>query len=108
MARARNSQLDGLATYASQIEEPLLVCGDFNLTPYSPFFDRFAEAAGLSDVRRARGLGLSWPSFMPLLGIPIDHCLIRGPIEVESVERLNRIGSDHYPVQVTLVWQDNE
>lgn len=105
-ARARNSQLDGLAAFARQIEESLLVCGDFNLTPYSPFFDRFSVDANLSDVRRGTGIGLTWPSFMPLLGIPIDHCLIRGPIEVESVDRLDQIGSDHYPVQVTLVWQD--
>ena len=108
LARARNTQLTELAEHASRIDAPLLVCGDFNLTPYSPFFGRFAEEASLSDVRLGRGLGLSWPSFMPLFGIPIDHCLIRGPIEVISVERLNPVGSDHYPVRVTLVWQGNE
>lgn len=107
MTRARNLQLDELAEYASGTEDSLLVCGDFNLTPYSPRFDKFVENTELRDVRRGRGLSFTWPTFMPLLGIPIDHCLIRGPMQVESVERMDRIGSDHYPVHVSLRWQDN-
>jgi len=106
LARERNSQLDVLAALAASVEGPLLVCGDFNLTPYSPFFPRFATAANLTDTRLGTGLGISWPSFMPLLGIPIDHCLAREPILVESIERLEQIGSDHYPVKLELGWLD--
>jgi endonuclease/exonuclease/phosphatase (EEP) superfamily protein YafD len=108
MAEIRNRQLDQLAAYVNGIEEPLVICGDFNLSPYSPFFDRFTEAADLRDVRLRQGLGFSWPSFFPPAGIPIDHCLIRGPLAVKSIERLDRFGSDHYPVQVSLVWQEDE
>jgi endonuclease/exonuclease/phosphatase (EEP) superfamily protein YafD len=108
MAEVRNRQLDQLAAYTKAIEEPLLVCGDFNLTPYSPYFDRFTAAAGLTDVRLRQGLGFSWPGFFPLAGIPIDHCLFRGPLAVESIERLDRFGSDHYPVRVSFIWKQNE
>jgi endonuclease/exonuclease/phosphatase (EEP) superfamily protein YafD len=108
MARIRNRQLDQLASYAAQVEGPLLICGDFNLTPYSPYFARFAAAAQLRDVRQSQGINFSWPSFMPLAGIPIDHCFIRGPLAVESVERLDRFGSDHYPVNVSLIWQEDQ
>ena len=108
MAATRNRQLDELAALAGRIEEPLIVCGDFNLTPYSPFFSQFTGETGLRDTRLRLGLGSSWPTGMPLLRIPIDHCLVRGPIEAESVERMERIGSDHYPVRVRLLWQTTQ
>lgn len=107
-AARRNRQLDELASLVVQIDEPLLVCGDFNLSPYSPFFTRFVDASSLRDTRLRRGFDYSWPSFLPLAGIPIDHCFVRGPIRTESVERLERTGSDHYPVRVRLLWQDPE
>jgi endonuclease/exonuclease/phosphatase (EEP) superfamily protein YafD len=108
MALTRNLQLDELAEYAATADEPLLLCGDFNLTSYSPYFDRFSETAELADVRLGQGTGFSWPSFLPLAGVPIDHCLIRGPLAVVSVERLDPFGSDHYPVRVSLGWQGKE
>jgi endonuclease/exonuclease/phosphatase (EEP) superfamily protein YafD len=104
----RNRQLDQLAAYVKDIDEPLLVCGDLNLTPYSPYFDRFTEAAALTDVRLGQGLGFSWPTFFPMAGIPIDHCLFRGPLAVESIKRLEPFGSDHYPVHVSFIGPESE
>lgn len=104
LAAERNRQLNALAAIAAEIDEPLLVCGDFNLTPYSPFFSDFTETAGLLDTRLGNGLDFSWPAYLPLLGIPIDHCLTRGPLRASSITRLERIGSDHYPVQVAISW----
>jgi endonuclease/exonuclease/phosphatase (EEP) superfamily protein YafD len=107
-AATRNRQLDELAALAGRIDEPLIVCGDFNLTPYSPYFSRFARETGLRDTQSGLGPGFSWPTSMPLLGIPIDHCLVRGPIEAASVERMEPIGSDHYPVRVRFLWQTTQ
>jgi endonuclease/exonuclease/phosphatase (EEP) superfamily protein YafD len=104
MSRLRNTQLARLASQMRQRPDPLVVCGDFNLSPYSPYFDRLQAASGATDTRLGQGLGMSWPQFMPLAGIPIDHCLTRGPFATESVERLDDLGSDHYPVLVTLRW----
>jgi endonuclease/exonuclease/phosphatase (EEP) superfamily protein YafD len=104
LATERNRQLTELATLAGEIDEPLLVCGDFNLSPYSPFFSAFTEDARLLDTRLGKGLDFSWPAFMPLLGIPIDHCLVRSPLAAASVTRLEPVGSDHYPVQVAITW----
>ena len=62
----------------------------------------------LIEARRGKGIAMSWPSFMPLLGVPIDHCFIRKPLSARSVEHLERTGSDHYPVLVTLTWPGKE
>jgi endonuclease/exonuclease/phosphatase (EEP) superfamily protein YafD len=102
MAAARNRQLDTLAMRAQTGTDPLVVCGDFNLSPYSPYFRRFESAAAVRDTRRGRGIGISWPTALPLLGIPIDHCFVRGPLAAERVERMDQTGSDHYPVRIQL------
>ncbi len=107
LARTRNEQLDALAGRIRASDGPLLVCGDFNLSPYSPWFGRFERESGTRSARRGRGLGISWPAFMPLLGTPIDHCFLRGMLVAASVERMAATGSDHYPVRVTLRWQSS-
>ena len=107
LAATRNSQLDGLAARVQATEGALAVCGDFNLSPYSPWFGRFERASGTRSARRGRGLGISWPATMPLLGTPIDHCFLRGPLVAVEVARMAATGSDHYPVRVTLRWQSS-
>lgn len=105
MAATRSAQLDALAQRAARTEGPLVICGDLNLSPYSPYFRRLLEQSGAADTRAGRWPGISWPTSMPLLGIPIDHCLTRGNLAAIGIKRLNSVGSDHYPVQVNLNWQ---
>jgi len=104
LAATRNDQLERLAALARHDDAPLVVCGDFNLSPYSPFFRRFETDSGTRAARRGRGIGISWPASMPLLGVPIDHCFARAPLVPVSVERMDRTGSDHYPVRVMFRW----
>jgi endonuclease/exonuclease/phosphatase (EEP) superfamily protein YafD len=102
-AAERRRQLDLLAARVRTRQRPTIVCGDFNLTPYSPFFGDLLEQSGLRDGRGGRGLQTSWPTFMPLLGIPIDHCLVSPEIGVAASRRLDAFGSDHYPVLFDLL-----
>lgn len=96
-AARRDAELGELAAAVRRRDEPLLVCGDFNVSPYSPAYKRFVEAGGLVDGRRGRGLGFSWPAYLPVLAIPIDHCFTAGSVALANVSRLDGIGSDHYP-----------
>lgn len=102
-ARERNAQLAALGELAESRHQPLLITGDFNLSPYSPHFGELLERTGLSDARAGRGLDFTWPTFFPLLGIPIDHCLVSDELAVAEYRRLGRFGSDHYPILVKLV-----
>ena len=107
LAAARNRSLEALTAHVGTIDGAVVVCGDFNLTPYSPHFSRLTRATGLRDSRAGQGIGFSWPASFPLLGIPIDHCLIDDAFGVDSVRRLAAIGSDHYPVEVRLTLKSN-
>jgi endonuclease/exonuclease/phosphatase (EEP) superfamily protein YafD len=94
----RNRQLEALAALRAQIDEPLLMMGDFNVTPFSPYFRDWLAETGLRDTAAGRGPAITWPAFFPLLGIPIDHCLVSPELEVTEYRRLPAFGSDHYPV----------
>src|SRR5690606_33163560 len=101
-AAERDRQLDALAALVARIDGPLVVAGDFNLTPYSPYFEDLVDATGLRDSRTGSGPGFTWPSFFPLLGVPIDHCLVSPDVHVAALRRLSAFGSDHYPIVVEL------
>jgi endonuclease/exonuclease/phosphatase (EEP) superfamily protein YafD len=102
-ARERDTELTALAQHVANIAEPRVVLGDFNMTPYSPYFADFLEITGLRDPRAQFGLGFTWPTFFPVLGIPIDHCLVSPDLGVAQYRRLPGFGSDHYPVVAQLV-----
>jgi endonuclease/exonuclease/phosphatase (EEP) superfamily protein YafD len=101
-AAARDQQLRALAVRSAAVMEPLIVAGDFNSTPYSPYFTDFLEASGLTDSRRGRTLSVSWPTMLPWLGIPIDHVAVNEGFAIRSHRRLPNFESDHYGILVEL------
>ena len=101
-AGQRNWQYELLARRRAQIDGPLLVTGDFNTTPYSPYFTDWLARTGLADTRAGRGLTWSWPTFLPFVGIPIDHCVVSDEFRVIAERRLPAFGSDHFPILTEL------
>jgi endonuclease/exonuclease/phosphatase (EEP) superfamily protein YafD len=101
----RNTQLRKLADLLAQRARPAiprLVVGDLNVTPFSPYFRDLLEASGLEDARRVHGLLGTWPVRLPAGRIPIDHCLAEPGLGVARVSRGPAVGSDHYPLEITL------
>ena len=88
-------------------QDDLIVTGDFNLTPWSKALHEQDARLGL--IRRTRAV-FSWPTVAgrhrlpsPLPLLPIDHVYAGPAWRTVAVERGPRLGSDHYPVIVTLV-----
>lgn len=96
----RNDQLADMASAAAREGGPAVFMGDLNATPWSPYFKDFAAAAGLKNSAEGFGLFPSWPSHMPPLRIPIDHCLNSVGVTVTKVFAGRFIGSDHFPIIV--------
>lgn len=99
-AQDRNAQLTALATFARQARQPLLLLGDLNLSPWSPYFEQLLATSGLHDSAEGRGILPTWPVGLPLLWIPIDHVLFSNGIQILHRETGSALGSDHYPVIV--------
>jgi endonuclease/exonuclease/phosphatase (EEP) superfamily protein YafD len=93
-------------------KDRLIVSGDFNSTPWSFAMRRQDRMFGIE--RRTRALA-SWPSGYAVEGfgegrhyaapfpfLPIDHLYAGKGWRSVSVRRGPRLGSDHYPVIITL------
>ena len=98
----RNKELELLAERRAGVEGPLVVAGDFNVTPYSPYFTDWLSATGLTDTRRGHTLAPSWPATLPILGIPIDHVAVTSDFDIRTHRRLPSFGSDHWGVLAEL------
>lgn len=80
-----------------------ILVGDFNTTPFSPFFKKAVATSGLYNSSEGMGLWGTWPSFIPkFFAISIDNMLISKWIKVDNKQLGPSMGSDHYPVITTL------
>jgi len=88
-------------------KDRLIVSGDFNSTPWSFSLRRQDRLFGLQ--RRTRAIA-SWPAGdftrlhfeMPVPLLPIDHVYAGSDWRTVDVRRGPMLGSDHYPVVITL------
>jgi endonuclease/exonuclease/phosphatase (EEP) superfamily protein YafD len=103
--RAQTAELDQVIEGLPR--ERTIVAGDFNSTPWS--FARRREDRAWGLVRRTRAL-FTWPAARrshnrlpaPFPWLPIDHVYAGPGWATVRVERGPELGSDHYPVVVTL------
>lgn len=98
--RQRNEQMARLGRALAPNSHPLILCGDFNCTPWVSDFRRMAKTAKLRDSGRGFGFQPTWPSNRWYMAVPIDHALVSGQIEVIGHGIGPPIGSDHLPVFV--------
>jgi endonuclease/exonuclease/phosphatase (EEP) superfamily protein YafD len=98
--RLRDEQLELLPAVVEVARSPVLLMGDLNATPWCYPFQRLLRESGLQDSSQGRGLQPTWPTFLPLLWIPIDHCLFGPGVRVTGKRVGPRVGSDHYPLLV--------
>lgn len=80
-------------------ETNVIVLGDWNITPYSPFFSQLLRDTGLKNQTTTRYFPPSWPAgFYPPFQIPIDYILHKGKIRLVEKRLGPSLGSDHRPV----------
>jgi len=99
-ARARNEQLAALAGTIREQQHPVLLIGDLNTSPWSPYFSQLLKESGLRNSMKGFGFQPSWPVENPLMRIPIDHMLHSPEITVHQRGIGPEIGSDHLPLIV--------
>lgn len=117
--RKRNLQLAALSNYIQKVKVPIIVAGDFNITPWSPYYKMFVKRTKLHNTRLGYGILPSWirntsylnyPKWLifimeNFLTIPIDHCFVSKEFKVVGVHIGDNANSDHLPVINDLVLQ---
>jgi endonuclease/exonuclease/phosphatase (EEP) superfamily protein YafD len=86
-------------------DQPTVVAGDLNDVAWSPTSQLFARLASLLDPRRGRGFYNSYNAKNPFLRYPLDHVFHSHHFRLVALERLPKIGSDHYPMLVELSYE---
>lgn len=104
----QGAQSTGLAALTARLpRERMILAGDFNSTPWS--FRRQRDDTALGLIRRDRALATwptghsgPWPWAAPFPFMPLDHVYAGPGWATVSVTRGPRLGSDHYPIVITL------
>ncbi len=102
LAEIHNQQYTELITKINSGNLPTAVMGDFNSSPWSPWFEKLLAETKLKDAAIGFGIINTWNAKIPLLKIPIDHILTSPAIETINFHRGEDINSDHYPIVATL------
>lgn len=82
-------------------EEASLLIGDLNDVAWSKSNVIFKKLTGMKDLRQGRGFLGTFPTYLPFK-IPLDHVFCSEEFELVEFKILDDIGSDHFPVSVTL------
>ncbi len=75
-----------------------IVLGDLNDVAWSKTSKLFREVSGTADPRVGRGLYPTFNARYPLFQWPLDHMFVTSHWRLLSLDRLGKVGSDHYPI----------
>jgi endonuclease/exonuclease/phosphatase (EEP) superfamily protein YafD len=99
---ARNRQIAELARELRAVAQPVVVIGDFNVSPYSPYNADFVTSSRLRDCSRGHALAPTWPTSFAPLWIQIDRCFVSEGVGVVGYQVGPELGSDHYPLIIDV------
>ena len=103
----RNRHLEiGIGEYVKNLEKPVIIAGDLNVSMWSPFYRSLINKSGLHNARQGFGILPSQSVIAPqfaILSAPIDHCLVSPEIKVNNFKTGQDIGSDHLPIIADLL-----
>lgn len=85
---------------------PTIVAGDLNDVVWSYVDELTGTKDMLYDVRVGRGFYNSFNARNFLMRWPLDHVFVTEEFQLNKLERLPKIGSDHFPIYVELVVVD--
>lgn len=108
-SRARDGDLRISSVLDLEDRDSAIVVGDFNSTPWS---FRQRQADRMFRIERRDHAIPTWPARLPIgdkprvpfAFMPIDHLYAGKNWRTVSVERGPSLGSDHYPLVMTLAW----
>jgi endonuclease/exonuclease/phosphatase (EEP) superfamily protein YafD len=94
----RDAELVAVGREVRSSGRAALVLGDLNDVAWSRTSRLFLDVSGMRDPRIGRGLYPTFNAQYPLLRWPLDHMFVTPHFGVQQLDRLNEIGSDHFPI----------
>jgi endonuclease/exonuclease/phosphatase (EEP) superfamily protein YafD len=105
----RDTELLIIGNKIKKSKNPTIVAGDLNDVGWSVTSKLFRKYSGLVDPREGRGLYNTYNVFVPLLRYPLDHIFYSKEFGLLALQKLEDIGSDHFPLLIRLNYEpDND
>ncbi len=104
----RDTELLIIGREIKEEQRPVIVAGDLNDVGWSRTSKLFRKYSKLVDPREGRGLYNTYSVFIPLLRYPLDHIFYSNDFGLTSISKLENIGSDHFPIMITLTFEPNQ
>ncbi len=98
----RDSEIAMIGLEAAKDSLPAVVAGDLNDVAWSTTTRRFQRLSGLLDPRVGRGFYNTFSATMPWMRWPLDHLFHTPHFRLLEMARLDKIGSDHFPMWFVL------
>lgn len=100
--KKQETQIRQVLEHKSKCEYPVILCGDFNNTPFSYTYRKLKENMQDSFRERGNGLGTTfWFDFFPLR---IDYIFTSPDFDVLTFDTEKETFSDHHAIHATIGW----
>ena len=104
----RDAELIMVGKRTRRIKSPVIVAGDLNDVAWSYTTNLFQKFSQLLDPRIGRGLFNTFNAQKSLMRWPLDHIFHSDHFQVCEIQRLEKFGSDHFPILVKLCFVPKE
>ncbi|MHA6246724.1 endonuclease/exonuclease/phosphatase family protein [Pontibacter sp. CAU 1760] len=101
----REAELLLVAKQAKETKYPSVVAGDLNDVAWSKTTKLFKEISCMIDPRVGRGFYNTYSALVPLFRYPLDHVFYDPEFRLVGLRRLQKFGSDHFPISITLNYE---
>ncbi len=104
----RDAEILLVGKMAKKYQGPCVVLGDLNDVAWSYTTTLFLKTSGLMDPRRGRGQYNTFNAHYWLLRWPLDHYFVSGHFRVAAMKVEEAIGSDHFPISISLTLNSDD
>ncbi|MEL7834843.1 endonuclease/exonuclease/phosphatase family protein [Fodinibius sp. Rm-B-1B1-1] len=103
----RDAELLIVGKKIKDIDTPVIVMGDMNDVAWSKTNNLFQKISGLLDPRIGRGFYNTFHAQYPFVRFSLDHFFHSNHFRLVTFQRLEYIGSDHFPVYIKLSYEQD-
>lgn len=107
-ATARDAELTLWGRELEKEQSPVVIGGDLNDVAWSQTTRLFLRTSGLLDPRRGRGFYNTFHAGHWYMRFPLDHIFHSPHFTISRLERLDFVGSDHFPILIDLRYTPTE
>jgi endonuclease/exonuclease/phosphatase family metal-dependent hydrolase len=93
-------KLELLSEHLQEVDGPLIVVGDFNVSSKSEAINKFKQKLGLVDLTESHNLGSTLSSDVTPYKVDCDHIFVSKHIKVKQIGLLDELVSDHKAIML--------